>query len=159
MLSVSHIEELDISSLCDTRVQGELNISTYALYIMFYVSQSFVIPSSCNECMQGSQLNVFLFMNVYRTYIFIVDLFFTRLLMIDKKGENDFEFIYTYLEIEFIHILSLCMFYVYKKKGRRILKVYTKRGRKVFEEKTFFLFLSPCLCIYICLVLCTSFNI
>ena len=63
MLSVSHFEELDISSLCDTcvqgslcdtRVQGELNISTYALYILLYVSQSFVIPSSCNACMQGS---------------------------------------------------------------------------------------------------------
>ena len=43
-------------------------------------------------------------MNVYRIYIFIVDLFFTPLLMIDKKGENDFEFndfafIYAYLEI------------------------------------------------------------
>ena len=47
-------------------------------------------------------------MNVYHIYIFVVDLFFTPLLMIDKKGENDFEFndndfefIHAYLEIEF----------------------------------------------------------
>ena len=44
-------------------------------------------------------------MNVYRIYIFIVNSFFTLLLMIDKKGENDFEFIYAYSEIEFMHVL------------------------------------------------------
>ena len=50
-------------------------------------------------------------MNVYRIYILIVALFFTPLLMIDKKGENNFEFIYAYLDVEFMHILSLCMLY------------------------------------------------
>ena len=66
---------------------------------------------------------------------------FTPLLMIERKGENDFEFIHAYLEIEFMHILSLCMywvhacsiFYVYTKKRRRILKVYTKRWRKILQ--------------------------
>ena len=58
-------------------------------------------------------------MNVYRIYILIIDLFFTPLLMIDKKEENDFEFndfefIYAY--IEFMHL----MFY---KTGRMFLKV------------------------------------
>ena len=43
-------------------------------------------------------------MNEYRIYIFIVDLFFTPLLMIDKKGEKDFEFIYAYLQFEFMFI-------------------------------------------------------
>ena len=36
MLSVFHIEELDLSSLCDTRVY-QLHISTYTLYITLYV--------------------------------------------------------------------------------------------------------------------------
>ena len=50
---------------------------------------------------------------MYIAYISLLfDLFFTPLLMIDKKEENDFEFIYAYIEIEFMHILSLCMFYI-----------------------------------------------
>ena len=76
-------------------------------------------------------------MNVYRIYIFIVDLFFTPLFMIDKKRENDFEFIYAYLEIEFMHILSLCMFYILclYKKGEKDFESLYKKGEKVFWEK------------------------
>ena len=51
----------------------------------------------------------------------------------------------------YMHILSLCLY----KMGRRILKVYSKRGRRFL----ICMFLSPCFCIYICLVLCTSLNI
>ena len=43
--------------------------------------------------------------------------------MIDKKGENDFEFIYAYIEF---------MFY---KMGSMILKVYTKRGRRFLRKE------------------------
>ena len=73
-------------------------------------------------------------MNVYRIYIFIFDLFFTPLLMIDKKGENDFEFIYSSLEIEFMHILSLCMFYILclYKKGEKDFEILNKKVEKNF---------------------------
>ena len=54
--------------------------------------------------------------------------------MIDKKGENDFEFIYAYLEIEFMHVLY---FMFIQKRRRRILKVYTKRGRRFLERRNF----------------------
>ena len=52
--------------------------------------------------------------------------------MIDKKEENDFEFIYAYIEF-----YACPIFYVYTKRGRRILKVYPKKGEKVFGEKNF----------------------
>ena len=80
-------------------------------------------------------------MNVYRIYILIVDLFFTPLLMIDKKGENDFEFIYVYLEIEFMHILSLYMFYILclYKKGEKDFASLHKKGKKVFGERNLFM--------------------
>ena len=44
--------------------------------------------------------------------------------MIDKKGENDFEFIYAYLQFEFMFI----------QRRRMILKVYIKRGRRFLEK-------------------------
>ena len=67
-------------------------------------------------------------MNVYRIYIVIVDLFnFTPLLMIDKKGETDFEFIlslyihiWVFTYIEFMHLLFYKMgkwFWKLKQKG------------------------------------------
>ena len=87
-------------------------------------------------------------------YILILDLFyFTSLLMIDKKGEKDFEFIYAYL--------SFCIYWVYAshvlQNGRMFLKVLNKKGEKVFEKRTFDLcmFLSPYWCIYL-FSLCTS---
>jgi len=60
-------------------------------------------------------------MNVYRIYILIIDLFFTPLLMIDKKGENDFE-LYACL---LLHLVYAYMFLLMQK------------GEKVFGEKTF----------------------
>ena len=54
-----------------------------------------------------------------------------------KRGEWFWVYICAYLEIEFMHILSLCILCLYKKKGRRILKVYTKRGRRFLEKRLF----------------------
>ena len=53
ILSVSYIEELDNSSLCDTRVGGASHL---LLCIAYYAlcELRLVIPSSCNACMQGS---------------------------------------------------------------------------------------------------------
>ena len=88
-------------------------------------------------------------MNVYRIYIIILDLlYFTSLLMIDKKGENDFEFICAYLQFESMFI----------QKGENDFESLYKKGEKAFGRRIFDLcmFLSPCLCIYIYLVLCTS---
>ena len=57
-------------------------------------------------CMYTGELTLaFLFINIYRIYTLIVDLFFTPLLMIDKKGEKDYEFIYAYL--------GFCIYWVY----------------------------------------------
>ena len=72
--------------------------------------------------------------------------------MIDKKGENDFEFIYAY--IEFMHFMFL-------QNGENDFESLYKKGEKVFGKRIFNLcmFLSPSLCIYICLLLCTSLNI
>ena len=92
-------------------------------------------------------------MNVYRIYILILDLFyFTPLLMIDKKGEKDFEFIYAYL--------CFCIYWVYAsyvlQNGENVFESLNKKGEKVFGKRTFdlFMFLSPYWCIYVCLVLC-----
>ena len=71
---------------------------------------------------------------------------FTPLLMIDKKGENDFEFIYAYLFWVYIcifknwvyaYILSLCMSYILclYKKGEKDFEGLYKKGKKVFGEK------------------------
>ena len=65
-------------------------------------------------------------MNVYRIYILIIDLFFTPLLMIDKKGENDFEFIYAYFLFEFMFI---------QKREEKDFESLYKKGEKVFWEK------------------------
>ena len=97
-------------------------------------------------------------MNVYRIYILILDLFhFPPLLMIDKKEEKDFEFIYAYL--------SICIYWVYTscvlQNGENNFESLNKKGEKVFGKRIFDLcmFLSPCWCIYICFVSCTSLNI
>ena len=75
-------------------------------------------------------------MNVYRIYIFIVDLFFTLLLIIDKKGENDFE-LYMHNDFKFMHIIEfmhvLCL---YKEREKDFESLY-KKGEKVFGEKNF----------------------
>ena len=56
--------------------------------------------------------------------------------MIDKKRENDFKFIYAYLEIEFMHVLY---FMFIKRKGEKDFESLYKKGEKVFREKNFFL--------------------
>ena len=71
-------------------------------------------------------------MNIYRIYILILDLFyFTPLLMIDKKGEKDFEFIYAYL--------SVCIYWIYAsyvlQNGENIFESLYKKGEKFSLEK------------------------
>ena len=64
-------------------------------------------------------------------YIFIIDLFFTPLLMIDKKGENDFEFkLSLYMHI---YSLSLCLY----KKREKDFESLNKKGEKSVWEKDF----------------------
>ena len=68
-------------------------------------------------------------MNVNHIYILIVDLFYvTPLLMIDKNGEKDFEFIYAYL--------SFCICCVYTsdvlQNGENVFDSLNKKGEKVF---------------------------
>ena len=53
MMGVVYKVELDLFSLCGTRVWGELNISIYTLYIMLIWVKGLVIPSPHNTCMQG----------------------------------------------------------------------------------------------------------
>ena len=71
------------------------------------------------------------------------------------------EWFWVYICIfEFFHILSLCIL-CFIKWGECFWK-FKQKGEEGFWEKNFFdvcMFLSPCLCIYICLVLCTSLNI
>ena len=52
--------------------------------------------------------------------------------MIDKKGENDFEFIYAYIEF-----YACPIFYVYTKRGEKDFESLSKKGEKVFGEKNF----------------------
>ena len=106
----------------------------------------------------GANFMSLLFMNVYRIYILLVWFDFAPLLMIDKKRENDFEFIYAYLDIEFMHVLY---FMFIQKGGEGFWKFIQKKERRFSGRRIldFRMFLSPCLCIYICLVLCTSLNI
>ena len=76
--------------------------------------------------------------------------------MIDNKGEKDFEFIYAY---------EFCIYWVYAsyvlQNGKMFFEGLNKKGEKVFGKRILDLcmFLSPYLCIYICLVSCTSLNI
>ena len=84
--------------------------------------------------------------------------------MFGKKGENDFEFIYAYLEIEFMHILSL-----YKIREKVFESLY-KKGEKIFGKTNFwFMYVSLTLFMHIylfsfilfiaisyCLLLCMS---
>ena len=93
-------------------------------------------------------------MNVYHIYLLLIDLSFIPLLVIDKKGEKDFEFIYAYL--------SFCIYWVYAScvlaNEKNIFKSLNKKEEKSFWKKDFgFMFcLSPCWCMFSYLVLCTS---
>ena len=84
-----------------------------------------------------------LFMNVYRIYIFIVWLSSPLCWWIGKKGKKYFESLYICM---FIFLFNAYMF---------MLVVYAKRGEEFWSLCMF----SPCLCIHVCLVLCTSLNI
>ena len=111
---------------------GELNIFAYTLYIILFVSEGLVIPSSCNASMQGeltSHLSSSWMYIVYiYIYILIVWFIFAPLLMNwQKRGEVFGEFIYA------------CLFY---------FLVYTKRKKNLVS-----------LCIYILFSLCISLNI
>ena len=111
-------------------------------------------------------------MNVYRIYLFIdwfdftsllifvfdtkgeniVFVFtFTPLLMIDKMGEKDFEFIYAYLSfcMYWVYALCLCIF-CFVKLGEWFWKFKQKGGE--FLEKGFWIYvLSLTLLMHICL--------
>ena len=82
-----------------------------------------------------------------------------------KGGERFWVYICIF---EFLHILKfrkciLCWVYAscVLQNRENVLECLNKKGEKVFREKNFWFmyFLSPCLCIYICLVLYTSLNI
>ena len=138
MLSVSHIEEFDLSSLYDTRVQGGFTSSLihYILYFM-WLGSSHLFSYKCMYA-GGANFTSLLFMNVI-SHICLYFLFFLRPIVdeLTKGGEVFGEFIYAYL----LFISFPCL----SKKGKRIWWVYAC--------------LFSYLCIYVLFDLCILLNI
>ena len=70
-------------------------------------------------------------MNVYRIYIFIVDLTFSPLLMIDKKERKILSLymhICVFAYIEFMHLIF------FLQNGENVFKSLNKKGEKVLEK-------------------------
>ena len=102
----------------------------YILCFMWVRALSFLlyVMHVCSEANLASSSSWMYIANKY----LIDDLFFTLLLMIDKKGENNFEFIYEFYM--YTYNLSLCLY----KRRRRILEVHTKRGRRFLGKRFLF---------------------
>ena len=83
----------------------------------------------------------------YPSLIFFLDkkgriFFLTPLLMIDKKGEKDFEFIYAYL--------CFCIYWVYMRKMINDFESLNKKGRRFLKHMfVLCMFLSPSCCIHL----------
>ena len=118
----------------------------------------------------GANFMFLFFMNVYHTHThtypycliyflpFVDDLakkgkgiWFIYACLLTKRGRNIWWFIYA------------CLLHVYfiLKKGEKDFLYFIQKGGEGFWREGFLIYacLSPSLCIYICLVLCTSLNI
>ena len=163
-MSVSCIEELDISSLYDTRVYGELNISIYALYIMLYVSSGLSsllhIMHVCREANLASSSS---WMCISCTSLLLI-CFILPLCCSDwqKGGERFWVYICIFV---FLHILSLCILCFW---GECFWKFKRKGGESFWKKNFGFMHVSLTLLmhifvqfhvlhwIYICSLLCMS---
>ena len=143
MLSVSCIEELDISSLCETVCRGSLTSPLMHCILYFtWVRVFSSLPHVMHVCRLPFHKCI--------SHIYLYCWFIFHHFVDDWQKGGEWFWVYIYIFTIWV--------YVYTKRRRMIFTVYTKKREKVFGKRIFDLcmFLSPCLCIYICLVLCTS---
>ena len=99
---------------------------------------------------------------MYIAYISLLLFYFSPICWwLTKRGEWFWVYIcifrnWVFAYNKFMHVLYFMC--IHKGKGGEGFWKLNKKGEKVFGRRMFGLcmFLSPCLCIYICLVLCTS---
>ena len=142
MLSVSQIEELDISSLCGTRVYGGL-ISPLIHYILCFMWLGYSHLFSCNACMQG-ELTLRLsssWMFIAYIYLYCLICFRPFVDKLTKRGRS-------------IWRVYICMFIFL---FTHICFVYAKRGEEFGEFMHICFYLVYALYwISLCLLLCMS---